>query len=546
MGDIHYYQRPWFYLIFPPILIAILYFFTAPQDLDYEAHLKGIIKDVVIYFGLLILWLAFFSQFILPVQTFRDRQKIFSRLIIYLLGQHGPALFIENGSIKDHSGERLKKGPGVLWLDSASAAVTRTPVTIKQTIGPGVHFIDKGEYVAGTVDLHVQSQTIGPKESDKPFEEQKEGQTDDEWRQVQARRKQVSALTRDGIEVVPNISVTFRINTGFPKEGQSGSRFGYRTGHTRRDKENEKKDKDAISKAILRESINPNVQRESPRRRVAWNQLPALVAVDVWREYVSKFTLNQLFESDQLVLPTLPEVPQPTDEEIDPLRQPIQVSATRDSIQDGFAKMLREINLLMSKSIRALEEKKDDKVKKSLPQTFSVELHEKKELPKKTSLQLINDMVKARLTEAEIPFIDEYGVRESDNIISQEFMLMQGRGLIVQSVNITNLRFSESIEKQLVNQWKASWYKNAKAEEERINRQIGFAEIKGQEEAEEKYASALSRHIMKQKPMSIKETIQALLMRTRLYIIRDDQLQRRMNTEREEIEHILQSMENGQ
>jgi len=445
MGDIHYYQRPWFYLIFPPILIAILYFFTAPQDLDYEAHLKGIIKDVVIYFGLLILWLAFFSQFILPVQTFRDRQKIFSRLIIYLLGQHGPALFIENGSIKDHSGERLKKGPGVLWLDSASAAVTRTPVTIKQTIGPGVHFIDKGEYVAGTVDLHVQSQTIGPKESDKPFEEQKEGQTDDEWRQVQARRKQVSALTRDGIEVVPNISVTFRINTGFPKEGQSGSRFGYRTGHTRRDKENEKKDKDAISKAILRESINPNVQRESPRRRVAWNQLPALVAVDVWREYVSKFTLNQLFESDQLVLPTLPEVPQPTDEEIDPLRQPIQVSATRDSIQDGFAKMLREINLLMSKSIRALEEKKDDKVKKSLPQTFSVELHEKKELPKKTSLQLINDMVKARLTEAEIPFIDEYGVRESDNIISQEFMLMQGRGLIVQSVNITNLRFSESI-----------------------------------------------------------------------------------------------------
>ena len=32
-------------------------------------------------------------------------------------------------------------------------------------------------------------------------------------------------------------------------------------------------------------------------------------------------------------------------------------------------------------------------------------------------------------------------------------------------------------------------------------------------------------------------------MRTRLYIIRDDQLQRRMNTEREDVEHILQSME---
>ena len=36
--------------------------------------------------------------------------------------------------------------------------------------------------------------------------------------QIQERRKQVSALTRDGIEVIPNISVMFRVDTGFPKK----------------------------------------------------------------------------------------------------------------------------------------------------------------------------------------------------------------------------------------------------------------------------------------------------------------------------------------
>jgi hypothetical protein len=99
-----------------------------------------------------------------------------------LFGGHGPALFIENGVIKEHSGERLKKGPGVLWLDSASAAVTRTAVAIKQTLGPGVHFISGREYIAGTLDLHIQSHSIGPKETDKPFDPKSDSQTDEEYR----------------------------------------------------------------------------------------------------------------------------------------------------------------------------------------------------------------------------------------------------------------------------------------------------------------------------------------------------------------------------
>ncbi len=151
--------------------------------------------------------------------TFRDRQKIFDRLITYLFGGHGHALFIENGKIKEHTGERMKQGSGVLWLNSASGAVTRSAVAIRQTLGPGVHFMRTWEYVAGTVDLHVQVQSIGPKESDKPFEGRKEEQPQEEWDQIQDRRKQVSALTRDGIEVIPNISVLFRSIQASQKKG---------------------------------------------------------------------------------------------------------------------------------------------------------------------------------------------------------------------------------------------------------------------------------------------------------------------------------------
>ena len=170
MDDDPIWKRPWFYIAGWLVILLLVYGLQILRMGGIRANLFEIFVDLACIFPfLLVLWMAFFAQFVLPVHTFRDRQKMFDRLITYLFGGHGPALFIENGDIKEHSGERLKKGPGVLWLDSASAAVTRTAVSIRQTIGPGVHFIAPGEYIAGTVDLHLQLQTVGPLESDKPF-----------------------------------------------------------------------------------------------------------------------------------------------------------------------------------------------------------------------------------------------------------------------------------------------------------------------------------------------------------------------------------------
>ena len=272
MDDIPFYKRPWFYITSWLVFLLVVYFWQIYRMGGLQANRYTILQDLLCVLPIFfILWMAFFSQFILPVNTFRDRQKIFDRHFRHLTGSHGPALFIENGVIKEHSGERLKRGPGVVWLDSASAAVTRTAVAIKKTIGPGVHFTDENEYIekSGTLDLHIQAQKLGPSDGENPFDDKKQDESKEQFDDIQKRRRQVSAHSRDGIELVPDISVTFRVNTGFPLTGEPGSRFGYRTGTTPDAKLLQSQDQDVITRAILGEGINPNINsriRLAPRR----------------------------------------------------------------------------------------------------------------------------------------------------------------------------------------------------------------------------------------------------------------------------------------
>jgi hypothetical protein len=545
MDDDPIYRRPWFYIVGWGVILVLVYGWQILRMGGIRANWFEIFVDLACLFPLLLVfWMAFFAQFVLPVRTFSDRQKIFERLITYLFGGHGPALFIENGQIKEHTGERLKQGPGVLWLDSASAAVTRTAVAIKQTIGPGVHFMKRGEFVAGTVDLHIQSQIIGPKETDKPFAAKKSDQPQEEWDQVQDRRKQVSALTRDGIEVLPNISISFRVNTGFPEGRQPGSRFGYRTGFRRSDRLNEQKDKEAIRRAILAEGINPNAVADSPRHRVAWNELPAALAVDVWREYAAKFTLDQLFEPTQLVPPAPPAMIQPTEEEIDPLSQPIQFGGNRDTFQDGMARMVREINLMMSRAINFLEGNKQGKGKRVVtPPTFQIQMSVKKEPQKKTALQVINEMVTARLTRDEVDVLDDHGIRGPEKMDSPEYKLLQERGLEVLKVGIFNLGFNPEIEDTIIQRWSSTWFLNAKMESEQVERKRNIVETNGHERAIRQYADFLSKDLIQKKPVGIKETLKTLLLRTRALIINNHPLRQRMTDEQQDLENIIRWIE---
>jgi hypothetical protein len=502
---------------------------------------KGWISLISAFF--LIFWLAFFAQFVLPVRTFSQRQKIFDRLIIFLLGRHGPAISVKNGQKVQRTGESEKKGPGVIWMDTASAGVIRTATKFKEAIGPGVHFTKKGESLAGPLDLHTQVDALGPAEKDKPFERKTDEQSDQEYREIQNRRKMTSALTRDGIEVVPNIKVTFRVNTEPAQGDEAGSRFGYRTGMLRREKENEQRDKDAIHRAIAGEGIDPTAPGDAPRHRIAWNQLPGRLAADVWREYVAKFTLDELFLPTRDTPSTLALSPEQDSKDTTSLAPAVLVDAPRPVVRSGAVDMLRIINHLIEGFADRIEGKKEkvtgtseDKSDAGIPSATKAAHATRKQ----TALQVINEMVKRRLTEPDVESLDNTGNPDQGTIHSMEHTLLCARGLKVLSVSISNLRFDESVERHLIEVWKANWYTNAKAERDRIEQRRRYIEIQGEEEGTSEYARALARHVMLQKPKSKAEALRALLMRTKLTIVRSSQLQNRTSAERQDIEDLLQ------
>ncbi|GIV63810.1 MAG: hypothetical protein KatS3mg045_1149 [Bellilinea sp.] len=242
-----------------------------------QLFLSGVICLLGLFF-----WLFFFSQFVLPVRKLEDRWQIYQRLLLYIKGGHGPAIFIENGKIRQRKGEIKKEGPGVIILDSASAAVLRKEDRFNRAIGPGITFTERKEYLEGdkaVVDLRIQKGKIGPfLSAGAPT-----GIGDDQPARLEVQQRQrmeTRALTRDNIELVPKIIVHFKIDA---QPGEGGSQYGYRAS--------------SVEKAILRRNVDANLPEDTPDRLNDWRWLPPRLAADVWKETLSRFRLDELFHS---------------------------------------------------------------------------------------------------------------------------------------------------------------------------------------------------------------------------------------------------------
>jgi hypothetical protein len=260
----------------------ILLFYRRPQEIS--EHILALVLDSILCVGGLFFWAAFFAQFVLPVRTLRERMDIPSLVFNPFSQEKGPAIFIENGKIKERLDEEKRKGPGVILLDTASAAVLQDKGKFSRAVGPGLVFTKSNERITEAIDLHTQERIIGPREGDIIFFDEETGdplaEDPDGQNAREARRMQTSGLTRDGIEVVPNIIITFRLRSD--KENREGDTFfGYRP-------------KSAES-AVLYEGIAITADSEEPQM-IPWDWLPAHLAADLWREYLRKFLLNQLFD----------------------------------------------------------------------------------------------------------------------------------------------------------------------------------------------------------------------------------------------------------
>lgn len=442
------------------LLIELVLRFVEPQ----VDHSLEIISDVGVCIAGMLVWMVFFAQFVLPVNNLRDRWKVVNRLVTYSLGGHGPAIFVENGFKHASEGENKKKGPGVIWLDSASTAVLRTAGRFTRTIGPGVHFTNHDEYIAATADLHTLVQTIGAIETDEPFKVQ---ENDPNFKAIKERAEVTNAMTRDGITVSASISVIFRIKSA---PGDGNTRFGFNPKNT---------------EAAIRDSMIREARLEHP----VWNSLPARMAADIWREYLGKFRLNELFEKSE----THP------DTTIQFINDMIKKRLTRSHVEllDAFGQVVLE--------------------NKTREETY---LHYLKDKNKDAAENLLK------------------------KIESTEFIKLSEMGLEIKSVTIKKLFFSPEIEEQLINQWTALWLKNAQKERDQVDVDRKLQETTGQHEGLKDFALNASQEIAQQSPVSAAHALEMLINATSQGIQLNQALFKRLNTEQRDLSKISNWLRN--
>jgi hypothetical protein len=319
----------WIRVFLASLLVIIFYLVLANRaspDFTLWEVVKGVVKffllmwnripdgvliffrDIALFVLAYLFWLAFYAQFTLPVQNLGQRILSALYLIRYSLGMHGQAIRIENGKVPERYTKERQHRRGVIILDTASAALLRTKTRFTRSVGPGLVFTSNGEYIAGAADLHRRAwpnPSLGPRVEDispfDPRDPQKE--TEEEFEARRKRRFETSGETRDGVEVVPNIFAVSRLDPDLPipphvnishqngwrgwlascKQSSTRSRFGWNP--------------EAVRLAITGEAMDPNVKRlGSDKRQIPWYELPAYLVVDLWREYLRRFTFEQLFQ----------------------------------------------------------------------------------------------------------------------------------------------------------------------------------------------------------------------------------------------------------
>lgn len=237
------------------------------------APMDSLLIDLLLFSIGLALWTGFFAHYVLPVQSPGDSLGVLKQIARPLIGRRPAVLFV-----KDGEAQGAEAAPRVVLLDSASAAVLRNASAYTRAIGPGLNFLAPGERVARSLDLHKQRRSLGPLLEEDPFPPTLYDEDALNAESRQQRRRQTSGLTRDGVEVAPRIEVDFRLEG---RSGGGGSPFGFHP--------------EFAWRAAAHEGVDPQVPADARGHQVSWDWLPAYLAADLWREYLRKFSLVDLF-----------------------------------------------------------------------------------------------------------------------------------------------------------------------------------------------------------------------------------------------------------
>jgi hypothetical protein len=99
-------------------------------------------------------------------------------------------------------------------------------------------------------------------------------------------------------------------------------------------------------------------------------------------------------------------------------------------------------------------------------------------------------MVRARLTQPVVRDLDVEGKPTGHKVVSREFNTLRERGIRILGVSVINLRFDQTVETRLVQQWVATWLRQAQAERGLVERQRSREILLGRRDASEQFAAA--------------------------------------------------------
>ena len=337
------------------LLAYILWVFVSG---GLRVNLVFIILDLILFLFTFFAFLFIFSQFIFPLTSYEDRLAAFKRLLLYVFAQHGPINNIKDGFTSNIYHNLKINNPGVIRLDSASAALLGNKTGLNRVVGPGVVFTEKSESVVNSIDLHIQKHWLGPLENENPFSTKRKTENSVEYQERRKRADQTRGFTRDGIEIIPSFSISFKL---ISSPGAGNTAFGFNP------------------LSVQRALIDQPIQRINQENEMAvqdWNKLPGFLLTDIWREILQKFRFSEIFHEND------------------------------------------------------------------------------------SALKLILEHIQARLTEKEIIEIGEDDVFVGKKITSNEFTLLQDKGIVFLKLHLQQLWFSPEIETQLARRIKSNDYQN--------------------------------------------------------------------------------------